>query len=72
MIKNMSLVDRRVRGFLIAPALLLAAWALGFGTVGGVIAALLAVVTGGTAAVGTCPLYLPFHIDTGRHSLGAH
>jgi hypothetical protein len=72
MMKNMSLVDRRIRGFVIAPLLLLAAWAVGFGTVGGVIAVVLAVVMAGTAAVGTCPLYLPFHINSGRHSLGAH
>ncbi len=69
MIKNMRDVDRRIRGFVMAPALFLAAWALGFSTIGGIVATVLAVVMTVTAAAGSCPLYLPFHIDTGRQSL---
>ncbi len=69
MIKNMGNVDRRIRGFVMAPALVLAAWALGFTTIGGVVATVLAIVMAVTAAAGSCPLYLPFHIETGRQSL---
>ncbi len=64
MVKNMGMIDRRIRGFVLAPLLLVLAWVLGFGTVGGIIAVLLAVVMAGTAMIGTCPLYLPVHINT--------
>ena len=67
MTKNMGDLDRRIRGFLIAPLLVVVAWLAGFDTVGGVIAVILAAVMAGTATVGTCPLYLPLHIDTDRH-----
>ncbi len=63
--KNMGLTDRRVRG-LAALVLIVLAFALGVGTVGGIIAAVLAVVMAATAAVGVCPLYMPFHINTAR------
>ena len=66
--KNMGGMDRRLRGFILAPVLVLVAWAIGFGTVGGIIALVLAAVMAGTAAVGSCPLYLPFHVDTGEHA----
>ena len=65
---NMGVTDRRIRAFIVAPALLLLAWLAGFGTVGGIIALVLAVVMLGTAAVGSCPLYLPLHIDTDHHA----
>lgn len=61
---NMGTADRVVRAFVVAPALLLLAYAVGFGTVVGIVATVLAVVMVGTAAVGSCPLYLPFHLDT--------
>lgn len=64
MIKNMGFIDRKIRAFVIAPLLLVAAWALGFGTIGGIIATVLAAVMAATATVGTCPLYLPLHIST--------
>jgi len=69
--KNMGDTDRKVRGVATA-LLLLVAWAVGFGTIGGVIAVILAIVMAGTAAVGFCPLYAPFHIDTGHRASGAH
>ena len=37
---------------------------VGFGSIGGIIALVVAAVMLGTAAVGSCPLYLPLHIDT--------
>ncbi len=64
MTKNMGLTDRRVRAFLVAPALLVVAGVAGFGSVGGVVATVLAGVMLGTAAVGTCPVYAPFGLDT--------
>jgi hypothetical protein len=67
--KNMGTTDRLVRALLIAPVLLVLAYLVGFATVAGIIATVLAVVMLGTAAVGFCPLYLPLHLHTDhRHS----
>ncbi len=71
MTKNMGFIDRKIRAFVIAPLLLIAAWALGFGTVGGIIATLLAAVMAATATVGSCPLYLPLHINTDHDTANA-
>jgi len=65
MTKNIGDIDRIARVGA-AVMLLVVAWAVGFGTIGGVIATVLAVVLGATATVGECPLYLPFHINTRR------
>ena len=62
--KNMGTTDRLVRALLVAPVLLVIAFVVGFATVAGVIATVLAVVMLATAAVGFCPLYLPFHLHT--------
>ena len=69
--KNMGDTDRKIRGGA-AALLVLVAWAVGFSTIGGVIAIVLATVMAGTAAVGFCPLYTPFHINTGHRASGAH
>jgi len=69
--KNMGTTDRLVRALLVAPVLLVIAFAVGFGSVAGVIAAVLAVVMVGTAAVGFCPLYVPFHVHTDQASKAA-
>ncbi len=61
---NMGMTDRRIRALILAPLLLVLAWLAGFGTIGGIIALILAVIMVGTAAVGSCPLYLPLHINT--------
>ncbi len=66
--KNMGTTDRLIRALLVAPALLVVAFVVGFGTVGGVLATVLAAVMVATAAVGFCPLYLPFHLHTGPAS----
>ncbi len=68
---NMGTADRVIRAFVVAPALLVVAAMVGFGTVLGIIATVLAVVMLGTAAVGSCPLYLPFHINTGKREHAA-
>ncbi len=65
--QNMGTTDRVVRAVVVAPVLLVLAYLVGFATVVGVIATVLAVVMVGTAAVGYCPLYAPFHLHTNRH-----
>lgn len=63
--RNMGNIDRAVRAFVVAPVLVIVALAgFGAGTVGGVIALVLAAVMLATAAAGSCPLYAPFGINT--------
>ena len=62
--KNMGTTDRLVRALLVAPILLVIAFAVGFATVAGDIAMVLALLMLATAALGFCPLYLPFHLHT--------
>jgi hypothetical protein len=70
--QNMGTADRIIRAVVVAPVLLVIAYLVGFASVGGVIAAVLAVVMLGTAAVGFCPLYAPFHLHTDhRHPVDA-
>jgi uncharacterized membrane protein len=70
--QNMGTADRIIRAIVVAPVLLVIAYFVGFATVVGVIATVLAVVMLGTAAVGFCPLYLPFHLHTDhRHAVDA-
>jgi hypothetical protein len=64
--QNMGTTDRIIRAVVVAPALLVVAYLVGFASVIGVIATLLAVVMLGTAVVGFCPLYVPFHLLTDR------
>lgn len=64
--QNMGTTDRLVRALIVAPVLLALAFVVGFTSVPGIIAVVLAVVMLGTAAVGFCPLYLPFHLHTDR------
>jgi Protein of unknown function (DUF2892) len=61
--QNLGGIDRIVR---IVLAVLLAAGAgmVGFGSVGGIILLVLAVVMLVTSAVGFCPLYAPFKFST--------
>jgi hypothetical protein len=70
--QNMGTTDRVVRAIAVAPALLVIAYVVGFASVVGAIATVLAVVMLATAAVGFCPLYAPFHVHTDhRHASGA-
>ena len=71
--QNMGTTDRVVRTVVVAPVLLIVALFVGFTSVVGIIATLLAVVMLVTAALGFCPLYLPFNFDSDRrhHSAGA-
>jgi hypothetical protein len=54
---NVGRTDRIIRTALVAPAAIAIAVVIGLGTVGGVVALVVAVVMLGTAAVGFCPLY---------------
>jgi hypothetical protein len=63
MTTNESSVDRIIR-VVIAVAAFVAAFAVGIGSVGGIILAVVGVVMLVTAAVGFCPLYRVFGIST--------
>jgi hypothetical protein len=65
MTQNMGQKDRTIRAAVAAPALILIAL-IGLGSALGIVAAVLAVVMLTTAALGFCPLYMPFHIHTNR------
>ena len=65
MTKNMSILDRRLRGFLVAPLLVIAAFLVGAGSVAGIVLFVLAAVMVATAATGYCPLYALYHRFSG-------
>ena len=64
MTKNMSTLDRKLRGLAATPVLLLLALLVGVGTVTGLVLIALAAVMAGTSTVGFCPLYAAIHINT--------
>ena len=64
MTKNMSTLDRKLRGYAAAPLLLIAALLVGIGTITGVLLFGLAVVMAVTGTVGFCPVYAAIHIST--------
>lgn len=63
MTTNESTVDRIIR-LVIGIAAFVAAFAVGIGTVGGIILAVVGVIMLVTAAVGFCPLYRIFGMST--------
>lgn len=69
--KNVGTIDRVIRASIGAIALVLAFTVLGImeGTIGGIVAAVIGVVMLGTAALGMCPLYIPFKMSTCKPSL---
>ena len=67
MAKNMGPVDQITRG-VVAVVLVIAAVVAGFGTVGGVIALVLAGVLLATATTSFCPLYRALHLNTRRRA----
>jgi Protein of unknown function (DUF2892) len=70
MTKNMGTIDRLARAFLIAPAATIAAFALGVGSIAGIVLLVVAAIMAATATVGFCPLYALVGIDTrGRRHL---
>lgn len=64
MTKNMNILDRVLRAFVVAPLLVIAALFVGAGTILGVVLLVLAAVMLATAAVGFCPLYSLLHLNT--------
>ena len=63
MLQNIGGTDRIVR-IVLAVLLTVGAWMAGFGSIGGIILLVLAVVMLVTSAVGFCPLYAPFGFTT--------
>ena len=64
MTRSMGTADRLVRSFLIAPAALVAALAVGVGSIAGVTLVAVAGIMLATSAVGFCPLYALLGVDT--------
>jgi hypothetical protein len=70
MTKNMGTIDRLARAFLIAPAATIAAFALGLGSILGIVLLVVAAIMLTTAVVSFCPLYALLGLDTrGRRPL---
>ena len=66
---NMGILDRRARGFLVAPAALVVALLVGAGAAPGIVLLAVAGIMAATAAAGVCPIYALLHIDSrGRRS----
>ena len=66
---NMGILDRRARGFVVAPLALVVALLLGAGTVAGIVLFVAAGIMAVTAATGFCPIYALLHLDShGRRS----
>ncbi len=64
MTRNMATADRLIRALAIAPLALVAAYALGAMSVGGIVLIAVAAVMLATAVVGFCPLYAIFGLRT--------
>jgi len=62
--RNMSDLDRLIRGVLIAPVAVALAWIVGWTTVAGIVLLVVAFVMLGTALLGFCPLYALLRIHT--------
>jgi Protein of unknown function (DUF2892) len=70
MSRNMSNLDRALRGFVVAPIAIVLAVLVGAGSLGGILLFALAAIMLATGAVGFCPLYALFRLDTrGRRPL---
>lgn len=65
MTKNMGSTDRKLRAFVAAPVLVVAGVLVGPAGVLAIVLYALAGVMLATAAVGFCPLYVPFGVRTG-------
>jgi DUF2892 family protein len=64
LIKNMGSLDRALRAFVIAPAAIVAALALGATSIVGIVLFAVAGIALVTGASGRCPSYVLFGIDT--------
>ena len=61
---NLGSADRKLRAFVVAPVLVVAGVLVGPASVPAIVLYALAAVILGTAAAGTCPLYLLFGLRT--------
>ena len=64
LVKNMGSLDRAVRAFVVAPVAIVAAFALGASSIGGIVLFVVAGIAFVTGASGRCPSYVLFGIDT--------
>ena len=64
MSRNMNTTDRALRAFLVAPAAIVVAFLVGAGSIVGILLFAFAAIMLATSAVGFCPLYTLFHLDT--------
>lgn len=62
--RNMGKIDRAIRAFVIAPATVIAAFAIGVGSVLGIILLGVAAIMLATSAVGFCPLYALLRLNS--------
>lgn len=62
--RNMGKIDRAVRAFLVAPAAVIAAFAIGAGSVLGIVLLAVAAIMLATSAAGFCPLYALLRLRT--------
>jgi hypothetical protein len=70
MSRKMSNLDRALRSSVVAPIAIVLAVVVGAGSIGGVLLFLLAAIMLATGAVGFCPLYALFRLDSrGRRAL---
>jgi hypothetical protein len=71
-IRNMGARDRGLRGFVVAPLAIIAAFAFGAGTVVGIVLFVIAGIMFATAVTGFCPNYIWLGISTdhGVHRVG--
>lgn len=65
---NMSTLDRRLRGFLVAPVAVVIGVLVGPGSIAAIVLYAVAAIMLATAAAGFCPLYALFRIDTRRRA----
>lgn len=64
LVKNMGSLDRALRAFVVAPAAIIAAFALSASSIGGIVLFAVAGIALVTGASGRCPTYVLFGIDT--------
>jgi Protein of unknown function (DUF2892) len=67
--QNMRNLDRFLRSFLIAPAAVVVAFAVGAGSIIGAVLFAVAAIMLATSAIGFCPLYRLLGINTRRRAL---
>ena len=64
LINNMGSLDRALRAFVVAPAAIVVAFALGASSIGGIVLFVVAGIALVTGVSGRCPTYVLLGIDT--------